>query len=145
MWIYKNQELTEAPPEYIGFIYLITNLSNGRLYIGKKKFWNKSTKYKVVTQKNGTKKKKKIRGLIESDWKDYYSSSEELISDVKNVGSDLFKREILYLCKTESELTYIEAREQFDRRVLEDELYYNGWIMVRVRKSNIMKKISSNI
>lgn len=141
MWTYNNQELTEPPKDYIGFIYLITNKLSGRLYIGKKKFWNKSTKYKVVTQKNGIKKKKKIRGLVESDWKDYYGSSEELLKDVSILGKDNFVREILFLCSTESQLTYLEAREQFDRRVLESDLYYNAWIMARVRKSNILDKI----
>lgn len=141
MWTYNNQELNEPSPEYVGFIYLITNKVSGRLYIGKKKFWNKSTKYKVVIQKNGIKKRKKIRGLVESDWKDYYGSSEELLKDVSFLGKDNFVREILFLCKTESQLTYLEAREQFDRRVLESDLYYNAWIMARVRKSNILDKI----
>ena len=35
-WLYKNKEVTEIPEDSIGFVYLITNLTNSRKYIGKK-------------------------------------------------------------------------------------------------------------
>lgn len=142
MWTYNNQQLTEPFEDYLGFIYLITNISSGRKYVGKKKFWNKTIKYKTVTQKNGVKKKKRIRGLVESDWKDYWSSSEELQNEVKTLGESNFTREILYLCKTDAEMSYMECRELYDRRVLESLDYYNAWIMCRVRKDNILHKLT---
>jgi hypothetical protein len=98
------------------------------------------TTYKTVKLKNGTKKKKKIRSKIDSDWKDYYGSSPELTKDVILVGKENFSREILYYCKSKAETSYIEAREQFDRKVLESNEYYNGHIQVRVHGSHIIKK-----
>ena len=140
MWTYQNQIVEELPKDCIGFVYLITNLTNNRKYIGKKLAKFSKTTYKTVKLKNGTKKKKKIRSKIDSDWKDYYGSSPELTKDVTLVGKENFSREILYYCKSKAETSYIEAREQFDRKVLESNEYYNGHIQVRVHGSHIIKK-----
>ena len=140
MWTYQNQIVEELPEACIGFVYLITNLTNTRKYIGKKLAKFSKTTYKTVKIKNGTKKKKKIRSKIDSDWKDYYGSSPELTKDVILVGKENFSREILYYCKSKAETSYIEAREQFDRKVLESNEYYNGHIQVRVHGSHIIKK-----
>ena len=141
MWIYKKKEITELPDDCVGFVYLITNLTNQRKYIGKKLAKFSKTSYKMVTQKNGTKKKKKIKSKVDSDWRDYYGSSIELNKDIEILGKDNFRREILFLCKSKAECSYIEAREQFARRVLETVDYYNGQISVRVHKSHILNKI----
>jgi hypothetical protein len=107
------------------------------MYIGKKLAKFSKTTYKVVKLKNGTKKKKKIRSKIDSDWHTYYGSSEELLKDVAQLGQENFRREVLYYCKSRAETSYIEAREQFTRRVLESDQYYNGQISVRVHGSHI--------
>jgi len=109
------------------------------MYIGKKLAKFSKTTYKTVKLKNGTKKRKKIRGKIESDWQTYYGSSENLNADVEALGKDKFKREILYYCKSKAECSYVEAREQFNRKVLETTDYYNGHISVRVHGSHIKK------
>jgi Putative endonuclease segE, GIY-YIG domain len=140
MWTYQNQTVEELPEDCVGFVYLITNLTNNRKYIGKKLAKFSKTAYKIVKLKNGTKKKKKIRSKIDSDWRDYYGSSPELTKDVTLVGKENFSREILYYCKSKAETSYIEAREQFDRKVLESNEYYNGHIQVRVHGSHIIKK-----
>jgi hypothetical protein len=139
-WMYQNQLVTELPEDCVGFVYLITNLTNQRKYIGKKLAKFSKTTYKTVKLKNGTKKKKKIRSKIDSDWQEYYGSSNELTSDIANLGKENFSREILYYCKSKAECSYIEAREQFDRKVLESTDYYNGQISVRVHGSHILKK-----
>jgi hypothetical protein len=72
---------------------------------------------------------------------DYYGSSIELSKDVESLGVDSFTREILYYCKSKAECSYIEAREQFSRRVLESDEYYNGQISCRIHKSHIKGKI----
>jgi hypothetical protein len=92
-----------------------------------------------VKLKNGNKKKKKIRTKIDSDWQDYNGSNIELNQDVQNLGTNNFRREILYYCRSKAECSYIEAREQFDRKVLESQDYYNGQISVRVHGSHIKK------
>ena len=140
-WLYQNQPVETLPEDCVGFVYLITNLSTDRKYIGKKLAKFSKTTYKTVKLKNGTKKKKKIRSKIDSDWQDYYGSSPELTKDVESQGKDNFKREILYYCKSKSECSYIEAREQFSRRVLESKDWYNGHIQVRVHGSHIIGKL----
>jgi len=99
------------------------------------------TTYKTVQLKNGTKKKKKIRSKINSDWQTYWSSSDELKKDIESLGQENFTREILFYCKSKSECTYIEARTQFERKVLESDDYYNGQISCRIHQSHIKGKI----
>ena len=97
-----------------GFVYLTTNLANNKKYIGKKHFWTR--------QKN---KKTGRRKTEESDWKSYFSSSDDLKADVKVLGEDKFLREILYLCPHKKSMSYYETYEQFTRNVLMSEEYYN--------------------
>ena len=138
-WTYENTVVETLPEDCVGFVYLITNSISGRKYIGKKLAKFSKTTYKTVKLKNGTKKKKKIRGKIDSDWREYYGSSPELSKDVAELGAENFTREILFYCKSKSECSYIEAREQFSRRVLESKDYYNGQISVRVHGSHIIR------
>ena len=134
-WLYEGAEY-ELPEntdhsDIYGFVYLITNIENGRKYIGKKFFWRK--KILPVTK---TRKRRK-HTQVESDWKSYYGSSEELNSDIEKYGKDNFRREILHICKTKGECGYLEAKEQFVRDALLTDEYYNTWIQVRVRKHHI--------
>ena len=141
MWLYNSEIIEQLPEDCIGFVYLITNKTNDRKYVGKKLAKFSKTTYKVVKLKNGTKKKKKVRSKIDSDWMEYYGSSIELSKDVEILGRENFTREILYFCKSKAECSYIEAREQFTRRVLESTDYYNGQISVRVHGSHIIDKL----
>lgn len=140
-WYYQNNVVETLPEDCVGFVYLIVNKTNCRMYIGKKLAKFSKTTYKTVKLKNGTKKKKKVRSKIDSDWMDYYGSSEELNKDVLSLGKENFSREILFFCKSKAECSYIEAREQFARKVLESDDYYNGQISVRVHGSHIKNKI----
>ena len=139
-WIYKNEPVEQLPEECVGFVYIITNTVSGRMYVGKKLARFKTTRYKMHTQKNGKKIRKKIRGAVASDWQEYYGSSDQLNRDVALLGRDRFRREILYYCRSKAECNYIEAREQFTRKVLESDQYYNGHIRVRVHGSLIIGK-----
>ena len=136
-WYYNNESITELPETCVGFVYLITNTVSGRMYVGKKLAKFAKTTYKTVKLKNGTKKKKKIRSKIDSVWRDYYGSSDELLKDIAQLGQENFRREVLYYCTSRAETSYIEAREQFTRKVLESDAYYNGQISVRVHGSHI--------
>jgi hypothetical protein len=138
-WLFENTIIETLPEDCIGFVYIITNTLSGRKYIGKKLAKFAKTTYKTVKLKNGTKKKKKIRSKIDSDWREYYGSSPELSKDIAALGAENFTREILFYCKSKAECSYIEAREQFSRRVLESNDYYNGHIQVRVHGSHIRK------
>lgn len=141
MWLYNNQEINELPDDCVGFVYLITNLTNSRKYVGKKLAKFARTTTKTITLKNGTKKKKKVRSKVDSDWQEYYGSSIELNKDVESLGKENFSREILFFCKSKAECSYIEAREQFTRRVLESTEYYNNNIMCRIHGSHILGKL----
>jgi len=141
MWTFNNEIVESLPEDCVGFVYEITNLTSSRKYIGKKLAKFSKTSYKTVTLKNGTKKKKKIKSKIDSDWVDYYGSSDELNKDVSSLGKDKFKREILFFCNSKAACSYIEAREQYSRRVLESDDYYNKQISVRVHGSHIKNKL----
>ena len=141
-WLYENQPVETLPEDCVGFVYMITNITNDRKYIGKKLAKFSRTTQKTVKLKNGNKKKKKIRTKVDSDWRDYYGSSPELTRDVELLGKENFQRQILYYCKSKAECSYIEAREQFSRRVLESQDWYNGHIQVRVHGSHIINKLN---
>lgn len=129
-WLYNNEPFLD-PGDNWGFVYIITNKLNGKKYIGKKFFW--STKRKQV-------KKVRKRYKAESDWKTYWSSSEELKADVAALGEENFTREIIHLCKSKGTTNYLEAKEQFQKAVLENkEEWYNSWIMVKVSRSHLNK------
>jgi hypothetical protein len=142
-WLFESTLVESLPEDCVGFVYLITNTVSGRKYIGKKLAKFAKTTYKVVKLKNGNKKRKKIRSKIDSDWQTYYGSNDELNKDIQTLGPDKFTREILFYCKSKSECSYIEAREQFRHKVLESDAYYNGQISVRVHGSHIKNKLGS--
>lgn len=133
-WTYQNQTVTQLPLTAVGFIYLITNLTNNKKYIGKKIAHFAKTTYKVVKLKNGTKKKKKIKSKVPSDWETYYGSNTELNGDVLKLGEQFFTREILHYCDSKTEMSYMELKEQVDRNVLHRNDYYNMWISAKIRK-----------
>ncbi len=122
-WLNKPKNINN----YIGFVYVIENLENGMKYIGSKQFWFKRKK------KTKGKKRKEIYH-VESDWKNYYGSSEYLTSEIKKFGRRKFKRTILKCYKTKWEILYYEAKEQFKYDVLLDSNYYNYWIRIKLRK-----------
>lgn len=140
-WLFEGAQIETLPEDCVGFVYLITNLLSGRKYIGKKLAKFSKTTYRVVKLKNGTKKRKKIKSKIDSDWLTYYGSNDELNKDIQTLGPENFKREILYYCTSKAQCSYIEAREQFRHQVLESDAYYNGQISVRVHGSHIKNKI----
>jgi hypothetical protein len=128
-WTFKGEVISELPEGCVGFVYEITNTLTGKGYIGKKL----ATFSRTKTVKG---KKKKVK--VASDWLTYYGSNDALKADVVKHGEEHFERKILHLCYTKTDCNYLEAREQFERRVLEDpDRWYNGWIMVRVRASQL--------
>jgi len=134
MWIYEEKPINELPDDVVGFVYQITNTTNDRMYIGKKLAKFKRSRKPLKGRKN------KRRYKVDSDWQDYYGSSDELLIDIKKLGKEHFKREILFYCYSKAELSYVEAREQFARKVLESDNYYNGHIRVRVHGKGIIKR-----
>ena len=117
--------------EYFGFVYLITNKSNQRQYIGRKYFWS-------FRKPPG--KKRKVKQ--ESDWKKYYGSCPELKEDIKKYGKEFFSREILSLHKTKGTCNFEETKQLFLNNVLSEALddgspaYYNSNILGRYMRKD---------
>lgn len=132
-WSYNGSLFTEEDVgNSYGFVYEIVNLTNNRRYIGKKFFTKAGTR-----QIKG--KKKKVR--LSSGWENYWSSSDELKADVKQLGDDNFTRTILYLCKSRSECSYRETKEIFIRDALLTDDYYNKWVSCKIHKAHVINKL----
>ena len=117
------------PEDRFGFIYEITNITNGKKYIGKKQMVRR------IKRKPLKGKKRKRIDFIESDWKSYTGSSDSLNNDILTLGIDKFKFNILKFCQSKFELSYFEAKIQFENDVLLSENYYNGIINCRIGKA----------
>ena len=126
-WLYNKKPFSSDDiGEYFGFVYLITNESNKRQYIGRKYFWQ------FRTPKG---KKRKVKS--ESDWKNYYGSCPELKEDIDKFGRENFSRTILSLHKTKGKTNFEETRQLFNNNVLTESLdsgipaWYNSNILNR--------------
>ena len=129
-WTYNHKEFTgEEIGEYFGMVYLITNTRTGRKYVGKK-FFTKAARRQVKG------KSRKVR--VASDWEKYFGSNKVIQEEVKTLGEDVFKREILHLCKSRSECSYWETWEIFNRDALRTDDYYNDWVSCRIRKAHLL-------
>ena len=138
MWFYHNttEEFKEEDiGENVGFVYIITHVKTGRKYIGKKLFTKAG--YRQVKGK-----KKKIRKT--SDWETYWGSNAELQAEVIKNGEEQYTREILHLCKSRSECSYMETFEIFNRHALLSESYYNAWVTCKIHKSHVLGKINGS-
>lgn len=141
MWIYKEKEISsvsEVPDGAIGFVYLLTNLSNNKKYIGKKFLY--SERKKALTKKEiaelPNKRLKKWKTVKkESDWLQYDSSSEEVKKDM--VAGDMFRKEIIEFTYSKIQTTYLEVKLQFINNVLESDDWYNNNINSSWFRGNI--------
>jgi hypothetical protein len=131
-WTYQGTAFTSADiNDFFGFVYRITNLQNGRKYIGRKYFQQHRK------PRGGGRKR-----TSESDWKSYYGSSKELAADRKLLGSNCFKREIISLHRTKGKVNYEETKQLFLNNVLTESfddgtpLYYNSNILGRYMKKD---------
>jgi len=134
MWYYNNEQFDDTPEAYQGFVYLITELDTDKKYIGKKNFWRPKTLPK------NSKRTRRVKTRVESDWRSYYGSNKEVQILVERKGSSNYKREILRLCSTKGEMSYYEAKLQFEYDVLLSDEYYNEFIGCKIHSKHIRKK-----
>lgn len=134
MWILNNEVYDTTPEEYQGFVYMITDLTNDKKYIGKKFFWKPKTLPITKTRK------RRVKTRVESDWRKYYGSSKEVLQLVESNGKDKYKREILRLCLTKGDCSYYEAKYQFEYDVLLNDEFYNELISCRIHSRHVRKK-----
>ncbi len=133
MWYYNDEPFDATPEEYQGFVYVITELDTNKKYIGKKNFWRPK-----ILPKN-SKRSRRVKTKVDSDWREYYGSNKEVQILVERRGEDNFKREILKLCKSKGEMSYYEAKLQFDNDVLLRDDYYNEFIGCKIHSRHIKK------
>lgn len=133
-WVYKDEEFTsEMIGDAVGFVYEITDTVTGMKYIGKKKLWSK----RRLKPLKGKKRKRIV--IKESDWKDYYGSSELVKSLVEEFGEDRFHRKILRICYKLGEMSYWEAKEQLTRDVLlKPDEYHNAFIGCKIHRKHVL-------
>lgn len=132
MWLYEDKEFTsEMIGDYMGFVYVITDKSNEKKYVGKKLF---KSKRRLPPLKGKTRRRIKV---VETDWQDYFGSSDEVKMLVEERGRDNFIREILHLCNTKGEMGYLELYEQMTRNVLLRSDYYNGIVQAKIHRSHV--------
>ena len=131
-WLFDERPFqSEDIGKYAGYVYCIRGPALS--YIGRKYFWS-------IRKKPGAKKgQRKIKK--ESDWKDYYGSSNSLQEDIDKIGKENFQREIVSLHSTRGDVNYAETKLQFLLNVLESNKYYNDNILVKYKKrpEHIMK------
>ena len=126
-WTLDGREFTSDDiGDFYGFVYRITNLSNGHDYVGRK-YFNTVRKLKPLM---GFKRKRKV--IKETDWKEYWGSSKRLLEDIEKLGKENFKREIICLCESRGDTNYMEAKIQFDEEVLLNPENYNGIIAIKL-------------
>jgi len=136
MWNYEGREFTsDMIGEFVGFVYCITDSRNGKKYIGKKTFKSRRT---LPPLKGKTRRRKVVK---ESDWMMYYGSSEEVKSLVEEHGGEVFNREILHLCNSKGEMSYLELKEQIEREVLLSDEYFNGIINCKIHRSHVQSLV----
>jgi hypothetical protein len=138
-WKHNGETVTELPVGTEAFVYLITNLTDNRKYVGKKLAKFRKSRPPLKGKKN------RRRYNVDSDWQDYWGSSEELKADVVALGTENFSREILYFCPTRGSASYLEMVEQVNRKVLESDEYYNGIINVRIKKSKSLAEFINTL
>lgn len=132
-WSYEGKPFSsENIDGHAGFVYEITDTLNGKKYIGKKKL----SATRTLRPLKGQKRKRKV--VSESDWMDYYGSSEEVKALVEEFGPERFNRKILRLCKTTAEMSYFEMKEQIERDVLlKPDEYYNAFVGGKIHRNHL--------
>jgi hypothetical protein len=140
-WTYKEKLFSsEDIGDYEGFVYMVTDIQNGMKYIGKKNFYSRT---KLKPLKGQTRKRTKV---VESDWQSYHGSSDEVKSLVEEFGASRFKREILHLCTTKGEMSYMEMKEQIVRDVLlKPDEYYNAFVGGKIHRNHLKKMFTSEV
>ena len=143
VWLLEGKpydpEFEDIPEEYVGFIYRITDTETGDKYIGQKRF--RKTKTLPITKT----RKRRVKTLVESDWRDYYSSSKVLQEKVSEGHSDNLTREILRFGYSKGDLNYLEMLEQIKCNALFDPKYLNGIINVRIHQKHISDKLKEEL
>ncbi len=145
-WLYNGRYIDKLEDlgldyEPLGFVYRITNFPSRKIYVGKKNFFTRRKKNLKKSEISSDKRKKTYKHVVaESDWKEYWSSSLELIADVEKFGKSNFDREILEICTTSKELSYFEMKYMFILEVMERDTY-NGNVAGKFYRKDLIHRL----
>lgn len=130
-WTYRGEPFLAPDKEMVGFVYLITENSTGKKYLGKKLFWSN----RRLPPLKGKKRKRLV--TKESDWQTYHGSSEDLKQLVETNSTDNYTREILHICYSKGAMSYLELKEQIERDVLFRDDYFNEFVGCKIHSKHV--------
>jgi hypothetical protein len=142
-WLYEGNPWTpdyeDIPEEYVGFVYQITDNETGEMYIGQKRFRKPKTLPITKTRK------RRVKTSVESDWREYYGSSQVIKENIVAGLTDRYTREILRFGYSKGDLSYLETVEQIEKGVLFDPKYLNGIVNCRIHQKHISKRLREEL
>ena len=142
-WLYEGKpfapEYEDLDPEYVGFIYKITDTEKGHQYIGQKRL------HKPKTLPITKSRKRRVKTVVESDWRSYYSSNALIKENVAQGDTERYEREIIRFGYSKGDLSYLETVEQINQGVLFDPKYLNGILNCRIHQKHISKRLRKEL
>lgn len=145
---YQNGRITEYdsvekfPENCVGFVYKITNIQTGKFYIGKKSLYSnvrkKLTKKELAELSGPGRKPTKKLVTTESNWLVYWGSNKGILQEIKDLGTDNFRKEILKFCFNKKQLTYWEVHYQCINEVLLTDKSYNDNVLAKFFRKDLV-------
>jgi len=147
-FIYKDgltveyDSIDKFPPNCVGFVYKITNIQTGKFYIGRKSLFSntkkKLTKAELALQSGPGRKPTSKRVIAETKWADYWGSNKTILQEIKEDGTDYFRKEIIKFCFNKKQLTYWELHYQCINEVLLTDKSYNDNIASKFFRKDLV-------
>jgi len=147
-FIYENGTVKEYdtvekfPEKCVGFVYKITNIKTGKFYIGKKSLFSnvrkKLTKKELAELSGPGRKPTKKLVTSESNWLVYWGSNKGILQEIKEEGTDSFRKEILKFCFNKKQLTYWEVHFQCVNEVLLTDKSYNDNVLAKFFRKDLV-------
>ena len=141
-WTYNGKEIRtieDTPEGSIGFVYLVTNTTTNKWYVGRKTFRAKRKKKLTKKEKSLPENSRKKYKMVDHEYKGWqsYTGSNDLLNKDINEKGHKYKKEILRWCFTKAELTFYEGREIVCGDALLDDNCYNSWVSMKVFGNNL--------
>ena len=140
--IVEYDSVDKFPSNCVGFVYKITNIRTGKFYIGRKSLYSNTkkrlTKAEKALQTGPGRKPTSKRVISESNWLDYWGSNKTILQEIKEGGTDSFRKEILKFCFNKKQLTYWEVHYQCINEVLLTDKSYNNNVLAKFFRKDLV-------
>ena len=138
----EYDSVDKFPENCVGFVYKITNIKTGKFYIGKKSLYSnvrkKLTKKELAELSGPGRKPTKKLVTSESNWLVYWGSNKGILQEIKEEGTDSFRKEILKFCFNKKQLTYWEVHYQCINEVLLTDKSYNDNVLAKFFRKDLV-------